>query len=104
NLTFYLPFVLAWLWMAAAPRWARVAGIALTTAAIIGYVILSEERSSFVGLVCALICLGILVLRTHPLLTIAFVSGVIVLAVVLNGEALLRNLSKGEDSFSQLDA
>jgi teichuronic acid biosynthesis protein TuaE len=28
----------------------------------------------------------------------------VVLAVALNGEALLRNLSKGEDRFSQLDA
>lgn len=104
SLTFYLPFLLAWLWMAIDVRGRKLAAIALAITAITGYVILSEERSAFVGLICALACLGILVLRARVYLTLAFVAGVVMLAVTLNGEALLRGLSGGQDSFAQLDA
>jgi O-antigen ligase len=104
SLTFYLPFLLAWLWLAIDVRGRRLAAIALAITAITGYVILSEERSAFVGLICALACLGILVLRARVYLTLAFVAGVVMLAVTLNGEALLRGLSGGQDSFAHLDA
>jgi O-antigen ligase len=104
NLTFYLPFTLAWLWMAIDARGNRVAAIVLAITAITGYVTLSEERTAFVGLIFALACLGILVLRIRAYLTMAFVAGVVMLAVALNGEALLRGLSGGQDTFAQLDA
>jgi O-antigen ligase len=104
SLTFYLPFVLAWLWMAIDDCGPRLFSLLFAVAAISGYVILSEERSSFIGLVCALTCLGILALRAHIYLTLAFVSVVVILALVLNGDALLRNLSNGGDTFSQIDA
>ena len=104
SLTFYLPFLMAWLWMSIDVRGRKLAAITLAISAITAYVTLSEERSAFVGLVCALTCLGILVLRARVYLTMAFVAGVVMLAVALNGEALMRGLSGGQDTFTQLDA
>lgn len=104
SLTFYLPFVLAWLYMGIDDRGPRLFSIVLALAAIAGYVILSEERSAFIGLVCALTCLGILALRIHLYLTLAIVGGLIALAIALNGDALLRGLSGSGDIFSQMDA
>lgn len=104
SLTFYLPFLLAWLWFRIPGRQARHLAIGLALASLTGYVTLAEERSAFVGLVCALAGMALLACRMRTHHALLLLGAVILVALALNGEALLRGLNTEGGIFAQLDA
>lgn len=103
ELSFYLPFLLAWLSAHAPARWRKAAGTAALVALSV-FVVVSAERGALVGLLAALAGLGLLVLRLRPAYVLAAILAVLALAFALNGEALLRGLAGGIDQAVQLDA
>lgn len=103
DLAFCLPFLLAWLWQSLEGA-SRIAGVGTALFALVGFVVLSDERGSLMGVLMACTVMGLLVLRLKAWQVLAFVGALIGFALMTNGDALLRGLSGGDELFGQLDA
>lgn len=104
HLVIYLPFMLAWFWSRLRPGVNRTAGILFVLALVAGYIVLSEERASFISLICAVACFFMLVARVNARRAILLTCGAALVALTLNGQGLLRGLASGDDLFSRLDS
>lgn len=103
DLAFCLPFMLAWLWRALDGAW-RLVGVGIALLALVGFVVLSDERGSLMGVLTACTLMGLLVLRLKAWQVLVVMGGLLGFAFMANGDALLRGLSGGNELFGQLDA
>ncbi|WP_345793219.1 O-antigen ligase family protein [Thauera sp. JM12B12] len=68
-----------------------------------GMVIFADERTTLVSFLAASVTLCLLVTRISALRVLASGLALLALAIVLNGDALLRGLELGDDLFQRLD-
>ncbi|MFN2309699.1 MAG: O-antigen ligase family protein [Gammaproteobacteria bacterium] len=103
HLIIYTPFTLAWLWSRTPPGYRRATGVLTFLALVAGYTVFSEERASFIGLLCAIAGFFVLIVQTRPRRALVLVVAATLVALALNGQGLLRGLSSEGDLFSRLD-
>lgn len=102
DLVIFAPFLVGY--SISTPHTARSLTKALAAYALMaGMVIFADERTTLVGFLAASVTLCLLVTRISALRVLASGLALLALALVLNGDALLRGLELGDDLFQRLD-
>ena len=102
DLVIFAPFLVGY--SISTPHTARTLTKALAAYALTaGMVIFADERTTLVSFLAASVTLCLLVTRISALRVLASGLALLALALVLNGDALLRGLELGDDLFQRLD-